>query len=37
MADNTVITDQGVEVYENFITEYLDKYIADKNLSLIHI
>lgn len=33
MADNTVITDQGVEVYENFITEYLDKYIADKNIA----
>lgn len=33
MADNTVITDQGVEVYENSITEYLDKYIADKNIA----
>ena len=33
MADNTVIIDQGVEVYENFITEYLDKYIADKNIA----
>lgn len=33
MADNTVIIDQGVEVYENSITEYLDKYIADKNIA----
>ena len=33
MTDNTVITDQGVEVYENSITEYLDKYVADKNIA----
>ena len=33
MTNNTVITDQGVEVYENDITEYLDKYITDKNIA----
>lgn len=29
---NTVITERGAEVYENSITEYLDQYIAEKNI-----
>ena len=29
---NTVITESGIEVYENDITKYLDQYIAEKNI-----
>ena len=29
---NTVITESGIEVYENDITKYLDQYIAEKDI-----
>lgn len=29
---NTVMTEDGVEIYENKICEYLDKYIAEKGI-----
>lgn len=29
---NTVMTEDGVEIYENKICEYLDKYIAEKDI-----
>lgn len=32
MNDNTVKVEQGVEVYENKISEYLDQYILEKNI-----
>lgn len=32
MNDNTLKIEQGVEVYENKISEYLDQYILEKNI-----
>ena len=33
---NTVITENGTEVYENGIYLYLDQYIADHNVEDMH-
>ena len=36
MAENTVILENGIEVYENDIYTYLDQYIAEKNIKDMH-